>query len=104
MDEDNLESDEQHYELSLPFVVVKSVGGPFDDEAFVAGYNVARVVMQLAVLKPLGGICKDSTFHYVNPAIIPQLDLVAMREGCMMGQGLEENGFVPVWFEPQRQL
>ena len=31
------------YELVMPFVVVTSAGGPYDDESYVAGFEASRV-------------------------------------------------------------
>lgn len=60
-------------ELVMPFVVVRSAGGPFDDEAFCAGVEVGALGEYLR----LGG-----PFSFTRPykrSLIPQLDLVAMR-------------------------
>ncbi len=48
-----------------------------DDAAFVAGYEAAFVQCTLAAIAPAGG----SFERWVSPALVPQLDLVAMKHG-----------------------
>lgn len=66
--------DEEGYELVVPFVVCATNGGPYDDEAFVAGARWAQVDSALA-----SGV----EFHdaYVESGIVPQLELSAMQYG-----------------------
>jgi hypothetical protein len=72
-----LMSNEQEYDLVVPFVVVASKGGPYDDEAYCAGWQMATVDSKLANcpegLKGLRMV--------VYSANRPQADLVAMRHG-----------------------
>lgn len=62
------------YELVMPFVCCTSEGGPYDDEAFVAGWECARIDSALARRPAL----YDAT---VREALLAQLDLIAMRRG-----------------------
>lgn len=63
--------------MKLPMIVTTSQGGPYDDEAFQAGYSLAMVHVSLA----------DPDFQapsFVVPAYsasVPQLDLIAMAYG-----------------------
>lgn len=72
--------DEQEptFGLVMPFVVVTSVGGPYDDTAFVAGCYYADIDR---VLKDWG---PPEYSAYVYPALVPQLDLLAMHHGYTM--------------------
>jgi|SRR4051812_26083869 hypothetical protein len=63
---------------SVPFVVVRSSGGPYDDEAFVAGYALGVLSTSLS----------DSSMQ--SPFVMPtyanavkQADLIAMRYGWL---------------------
>lgn len=68
---------ENTYGLVMPFIVVTSHGGPYDDVSFVAGCRYAAVAAALAE-KPA------SYESYEYPALLPQLDLLAMHEGYVM--------------------
>jgi hypothetical protein len=65
------------YGLVMPFVVCQSQGGPYEDAAFVAGYEAACVGFTLDVLQRVGG----SFERWVSPSLVPQLDLIAMDHG-----------------------
>lgn len=65
---------EEHYELVMPFTCVRSVGGPWDDDAFCAGVQLGEIMTRVAAGKPVTGV-------YVKRALVDQLDLVAMRHG-----------------------
>lgn len=63
------------YELSMPFVLCKTNGGPFDDEAFVIGWDCATLHAELRQcrvmqLTPIG--------RWVKARLLPQLELIAM--------------------------
>lgn len=66
------------YGLVMPFVVVVSKGGPFDDFSFVAGFECGQVAAELQHLAP------KSYSRTVHTANVPQLDLIAMNEGYAM--------------------
>lgn len=68
------EPDEAGYGLVYPFVCVASVGGPWDDQAFVAGARFGQIVAELKA-KPR---VYETT---VEPDLVSQLDLLAMHEG-----------------------
>lgn len=63
--------------LVMPFVVVASKGGPYDDDAFVAGWQCATVQ---EALRHSGA----SWAGTVPAAILPQLDLIAMDRGLAL--------------------
>lgn len=76
-------SDEQEYGMVLPFVACRSKGGTYDDEAFVAGYEMGLLdatLGQSAILhSPLVGWTLP--LHAPNRA---QADLIAMKNGFTM--------------------
>lgn len=70
---------EEEYSLVMPFVVVQSAGGPLDDEAFVMG---AQFGQHMVELRNCPGITEWSAT--VSPVMLPQYDLLAMRNGMVM--------------------
>ena len=69
------EEHEHEYELVMPFVVCRSQGGPYDDEAFVAGCRFRELKFRLEVGRP------TTLVTFESPDLIPQLDLLAMDLG-----------------------
>lgn len=70
------EPDDTTYVLLFPFVNVKSVGGKFDDDAFVAGYEVGGVAQRIAVQMAIGCLPLLVTIRRDN---LTQIDLIAMH-------------------------
>lgn len=68
-------------ELVVPFVVCTSKGGPFDDDAFVAGFQCGEVDKALSVAAVAGATHVKYT---VRTALIPQLELLAMHRGFLL--------------------
>lgn len=68
------------YEMVMPFLVVRSKGGPYDDEAFTAGWAMGSLDARLGslVIDPGGTYKIDVT---VPPDCVPQIDLIAMKHG-----------------------
>ncbi len=66
--------DDGSYALLYPFVVCKSNGGPWDDDAFVAGVRFGELAQRLK----LGELFVELP---IEDALAPQVDLVAMHEG-----------------------
>lgn len=62
------------YDLVMPFVVVTSKGGPYDDEAFVAGYRIGAIDAEMRHR----ALSVSATCRAPDE---PQIDLVAMRHG-----------------------
>lgn len=65
------------YGLVMPFVVCESKGGPYDDEAFVCGWEAASIDALLAA-------GPDEVERTVHAGLLPQLDLIAMEHGYML--------------------
>ncbi len=72
--------EEAEYGLVMPFVVCKDDGGRYDDESFVAGYRCCEIDMTLRFMAPISNTLE----WYVEPGLLPQLDLIAMRHGWTM--------------------
>lgn len=62
------------YALVFPFVVCESQGGPYDDESFVAGYELGLLSGRLEA---------QPQFHRatLRTASMHQVDLIAMHHG-----------------------
>ncbi len=63
------------YGMVMPFVVCASAGGPYDDEAFCAGYDLATLDTLLDLQHP------PVLQRTVRTATMPQVDLIAMKHG-----------------------
>lgn len=70
-------SEHDNWGLIMPFVVVTSAGGPYPDDAFVAGVRYGRWA-ELLKLQP----SQHSNFEPI--ALVPQLDLLAMHHHYIM--------------------
>ncbi len=70
-----MDNEEDFYGLVMPFVVVKSKGGPHNDGDYVAGYESGYLDRLLET--------RDTALieRYVHTSIVPQLDLICMRHG-----------------------
>lgn len=73
-------SEEHDMELVMPFVVVASVGGPFDDQAYCAGYEMGALDSRLAAAACHGLGCPTVTVLRGNVA---QVELLAMKHGMI---------------------
>lgn len=86
------EDGEVEYDLVMPFVVCQSRGGPYEDEAFVAGWALGQLDIELgqaaADRRPLLN-------RTVRTASMPQVELLAMKHGLMAEP--EESEGVPEW-------
>jgi hypothetical protein len=69
--------EDREFGLLMPFVVCTSNGGVFDDTAFVAGAQLGELWRQMQDGGPVEPV-------YVNPHLVPQLDLAAMHFGYHM--------------------
>ena len=78
MTDDMDRPDEGSYGLVMPFVVCASEGGPYDDAAFVAGYECGLIARALAVIAAAGG---DTATFTVGTDVVKQLELIGMKEG-----------------------
>jgi hypothetical protein len=70
--------DEERYEMLYPFVACASQGGPYEDDAFVAGVQLGRIDQALTVAETIGS--KRLAFT-VRTDLVKQLELVAMARG-----------------------
>lgn len=68
-------SDEKGYEIVFPFVNVASKGGPYEDEAYTAGYQMGMLHM---FLQGHTHIVHKTTIRTVDAK---QAELVAMHNG-----------------------
>ena len=66
------------YGLVYPFTVCASVGGPYDDNAFVAGVQLGRIHEALAAA---AAIRADRLRFTVYTSLVKQLELVGMAQG-----------------------
>jgi hypothetical protein len=67
------------YDLVMPFVVCQSNGGPYDDDAFVAGFQAGEIDQALKAATTVSAA--TVRFPTVRTALLPQLELIAMNRG-----------------------
>lgn len=70
--------EEADYGLVMPFVACTSQGGPYDDAAFVAGFECGQIDRALQVIAAAGG--NTATFT-VGTDVVKQLELIGMNRG-----------------------
>lgn len=80
------------YALVMPFVAVKSKDGPFDDDAFVAGFQAGALYQKLA------GHDLVATTEMVYEALEEQVDLIAMARGLATEILWRGDGWIHVGF------
>jgi hypothetical protein len=78
------ENDQPHYELIMPFVLAKSNGGPYDDDAFQAGWDLGALDVEMKIMKTLESV---PTPRYWPRAWLPQVELLCMKHGLIAIQG-----------------
>ena len=76
--------------LVMPFVVCASNDGPYDDQAFVAGYECGHLAARLQFEKP--ALLRLP----VRTSSLPQVDLIAMNGGYAIQTQPEQDGWVSV--------
>lgn len=69
--------EDEHFELLMPFVVVESAGGPYNDEAFVAGWQMGSLDRDLLTMDPRS----QSVVIPMYSSCAAQVDLIAMKHG-----------------------
>ena len=77
----------EQYELIMPFLPVHSRGGPLEDNAYAAGYEMGHLAAVLAMcdLPTL-----DVTIHAINRE---QADLIAMKHNYVIETAtLDDSG------------
>lgn len=80
-----IDPDEHPVERSMlvPFVAVASQGGPYDDNSFIAGFACGEA---------WGAVGAGQRFEKpVYPALLDQLDLIAMHFGATIAQRVAEG-------------
>jgi hypothetical protein len=80
------------YGLIMPFVGCQSQGGPYEDDAYVAGYEAGVLDSRLEYEKPLQ---LHLMMHIDN---LRQLDLIAMRRGYRMMKKESNGGWIDLVF------
>lgn len=81
-------SAEGEYDLVMPFVTVASVGGPHDDESYVAGFEMGVLQARLRAALHHGLGLPEVVIHREN---VPQADLIAMDVGARMTEGWPDD-------------
>lgn len=81
------------YELVVPFVVCASAGGPYEDDAFVAGFQAGRIDQALQA----AAVANASEARFtVNTELVKQLELIGMHRGFPV-MVAEVADAVPSW-------
>lgn len=80
---------EAEYDLVMPFVLVQSVGGEYDDNAYVAGWRLGELWTLLQVAEATGLDVPRVTLPLSDA---PQVDLIAMRFGFSVYHSEHEDG------------
>lgn len=82
-------TDHEHTEFGgfMPFVITEP-NGPFDAAAFVAGANATDFQLKMQMARAFG---LDVRPAYVDPRILPQLDLFAMQYRFVLKQEETED-------------
>lgn len=85
--------------LTVPFTACVSNGGPYDDEAFAAGFDCGAMHTEMLLLRTIGA---TPAARLVKPGVLDQLDLLAMhnRYTIKRGETDEASGWVWVSFTP----
>ena len=91
--------EEETYGLVYPFVVCQSNGGPFNDEAFVAGVQLGRIDQALEAAAVVGA---DRLRFTVRTDLVGQLELCGMARGfpaitAEQVQETETHSAMPEW-------
>lgn len=86
------------HSLVMPFVCVKSVGGPYDDQAFTTGWALGAIDARLAAVAAADGHSLRATVPS-EPKVLEQLELIAMRRGFTVNVEPVFNGdlVMPEW-------
>lgn len=71
-------ADAGSYDLVMPFVTCKSNGGPHDDTAYVAGFEMGALDANLGNARAMGVLATHTMIHAANRE---QADLIAMKHG-----------------------
>lgn len=95
MSPDELDQPEQDgFGLVVPFIVCQSAGGPFEDDAFCAGFEAGRVDQALAVAAAANAA--TVRFPMTRTALLKQFDLIGMNRGYPVVDATESDEY-PEW-------
>ena len=82
---------EIEFNVVMPFVNLKSVGGKFDDESFCAGFEMGILDLRLFQAKAMG--CDKLTMN-IRADNSPQADLIAMKHGMWIEhKAVDSSGY-----------
>lgn len=93
-------ADDDAMELVMPFLVVASHGGPYDDDAFAAGWQAGEIDRTLRTAAAIAATVVE--FPIVHAGLVPQLDLIGMKHGYKVTAEPTADGWVAVTFEVSR--
>lgn len=91
------DADGEGYELLMPFVVTKSHGGPWDDESFVAGWELRRLDAVLSQAEGIDFTRALTIIAQIRTDGVPQAELIAMKYGFTLEAGEVDPGVAPGW-------
>ncbi len=74
----NADPDDAHLELVMPFIVCETNGGPFEDQAYCAGWEAGVIDCKLMALSAFGQSATDLLCVEAN---WPQVSLILMKHG-----------------------
>lgn len=86
--------------LVMPFLPVKSKGGPYDDDAYCAGYEMGTLDAKLGRTTS-DGWGNTLAIHAENQQ---QADLIAMRRGYVALFTEPEDGWVRMRLFPMQEI
>lgn len=98
-DDHNPFDDAMEFGIIMPFVLCESQGGPLEDVAFTVGFELGQIDQELEVCETLYAEPRDRYLHTVGLA---QLDLIAMRRGFVLEDGLKDDSGEWTWVHFRR--
>lgn len=87
------------YGLVMPFVAVQSKGGPFQDQAYAAGWEMGALHGRLAQLTPEAG--EQHHAQMIRIENREQADLIAMHTQCTAAFTPSGDGWLLASFKRQ---
>lgn len=72
-----------YYTPETPFVTVQSRGGPHDDTAYAAGYEMGQLDSTLLTVSTLRGMQILPTTTLIRTLNAPQADMIATKYGLV---------------------
>jgi hypothetical protein len=88
--------DGEAMELVFPFLAVQSQGGPYDDNAFVAGVQIGRIDRMLEMAAAIN--VKRTETVTIYSTLVPQAELCGMARGFpVMTADTEDDPLFAGW-------